>query len=423
MIIGAGASGLTAARTLSAAGLSVTLLEAGNVPGGRMHTLSGDSGPLEAGAEFIHGELELSLQLAKEAGIPLKPVRSRMVRVKKGNWSGEGAATEDWGELMQKMKALKEDQPIAVFLAREFPGDRYSGLRDSVRRFAEGYDLADMNRASTRALYEEWSREGEEEEYRLEGGYRRLTDYLIAQCIANGCSIHLSTPVTQIHWQPGRVEAISATGQAFSADRVVLTIPLGMLQPDALSSFPPGIQFFPSIPAHLEAIRQLGYGSVIKILLQFKTPFWDKKKTPGQTLFILSDEEVPTWWTQSEDESALITGWLTGENMRIFQSLPAAGHLDRCLSSLASIFSVDREFLREQLTDSRILDWSTAPYIKGGYSFETVTGSKALRFLSQSVAQTLYFAGEAFYEGAAPATVEAALSSGLAIAQKIIAQS
>jgi monoamine oxidase len=443
IIIGAGATGLLAARQLSEAGLAVTLLEAAAQPGGRMHTLEGKdfTGPIEAGAEFIHGNLEWSLRLAKEAGIPLHPVRGQMVRVRKGNWGGDPMATEGWEELMQKMAALQEDQPLSTFLTTEFPGERYAGLRDSVRGFAEGYDLADMNRASTKALYKEWAHEGDEEEYRLEGGYRRLTDFLIAQCRANGCAIHLSSPVSFIRWQTDSVEVTTTAGQVFSGNRILITVPLSVLQADPASPStpasaspspspdlpsglqPPALQFLPPIPGHVAAARQLGFGSVIKILLEFKTPFWNKKKKSGHTLFLISDESIPTWWTQPEDASTLLTGWLTGDNMRAFQKRSASGRLDACLSAIASIFALDPDFLRQELTASRILDWSTAPYIAGGYSFEAVNGVEARALLSEPVGQTLYFAGEALYEGEAPATVEAAFSSGHRIAQKIIAQS
>jgi monoamine oxidase len=428
IIIGAGATGLLAARELSAAGNKVMLLEANAKAGGRMHTLStGFSGPIEAGAEFIHGELEWSLQLAREAGIALHPTRSIMARVQQGNWSGDPMDTKGWELLLQKMAALSKDEPIAAFLGREFPGEEYARLRDSVRGFAEGYDLADMNRASTKDLYKEWAHEGDEEEYRLEGGYGRLTDYLVDQCKANDCTIHLSTPATHIRWQPGRVEVTTATEEVFTGNRLIITVPLSVLQmagaPSApqTAGAPSALQFLPAIPGHLEAARQLGYGTVIKILLEFKTPFWSGKKKTGHTLFLLSDEPVPTWWTQSDDTSTLLTGWLTGDRMRTFQQLPDSRRLDTCLSAVASIFSVDRSFLQKELTASLILDWSTAPYIAGGYSFETVDGSEARKFLSQPIQQTLYFAGEALYEGAAPATVEAALCSGHRTAKKIIA--
>ena len=70
IIIGAGVSGLLAARRLSEAGFIVTVLEAAGRPGGRIMTISeGFSSVVEGGAEFIHGELPLSLQLAKEAGL------------------------------------------------------------------------------------------------------------------------------------------------------------------------------------------------------------------------------------------------------------------------------------------------------------------------------------------------------------------
>src|SRR5262245_45616629 len=58
VVIGGGVAGLAAARRLTGAGLTVTVVEARDRLGGRIHTLH-DPGlpiPIELGAEFIHGK-------------------------------------------------------------------------------------------------------------------------------------------------------------------------------------------------------------------------------------------------------------------------------------------------------------------------------------------------------------------------------
>jgi monoamine oxidase len=426
IIIGAGASGLMAARSLSAAGWSVTVLEAADGPGGRILTLepAGFSTYVEGGAEFIHGDLPISLQLAKEAGIVLHPVHSQMASpliegeggtgLEKEDW--DDYMTSDWDELMQKMQQLEQDQPLGDFLATFFPGERYAALRDRARRYAEGYDLADLHSASCRGLYEEWANEREEEEYRPEGGYRRLADYLAGECRRNNCTLHFSSPVSEVHWQRGRVEVKTRSGQPFTADRLLVTVSLGVLRAGIL-------RFFPAIPDYLQAARDIGYGTIVKILLEFKTAFWRGKEAQDQTLFILSDQPVPTWWTQTASTDTLLTGWLPVSGIPAFLQLDRQGRIDRCLDSLVAIFAVDRAFLSSQLVASLVLDWSDAPYTLGGYSFPTVGGQAARTLLSTPVEGTLWFGGEGLYEGDTPGTVEAAFSSGLETAKKIIAQS
>jgi monoamine oxidase len=427
IIIGAGASGLMAARSLSAAGWSVTVLEAADAPGGRILTLApaGFSTYVEGGAEFIHGDLPISLQLAKEAGIVLHPVHAQMARPRTEGETGTGLENEgwddfmtsDWDELMQKMQQLGQDQPLGDFLATFFPGDRYAALRDRARRYAEGYDLADLHSASCLGLYKEWANEqDEEEEYRPQGGYRRMVDHLVEECRRNDCTLHFSSPVAEVHWQPGRVEVKTLSGQPFTADRLLITVSLGVLRKGIL-------RFFPAIPDYLQAACEIGYGSIVKILLEFKTAFWREKEAQDQTLFILSDQPVPTWWTQTASTDTLLTGWLPVSGIPAFLQLDRQGRIDRCLDSLAAIFAADRAALSSQLTAALVLDWSDAPYILGGYSFPTVGGQAARALLSTPVEGTLWFSGEGLYEGDTPGTVEAAFSNGLETAKKIIAQS
>src|SRR5262245_1447897 len=79
IIVGAGAAGLMAAKSLSKR-CNVIVLEADDRIGGRIHTmrLPGFSRPIEAGAEFIHGDLPLTSKLLNKAGIAFQEIRGRV---------------------------------------------------------------------------------------------------------------------------------------------------------------------------------------------------------------------------------------------------------------------------------------------------------------------------------------------------------
>jgi monoamine oxidase len=417
IVIGGGMSGLMAAKDLSEKGIEVILIEANERLGGRVNTLLDvkfDT-PVEAGAEFIHGDLPLTQQLLKKAKINFHPIGEERVFVKNGQWNSPDDPIPNWDLLIKKMKEVTIDITVAHFLDKYFAEEQYESLRTNVRRYAEGFDLADIHTASTIALRDEWMNE-EEDQYRIDGGYHMLVQYLAQECKKKGAVIHTSCAATKIDWENDTVKISTTSGKTFEANKVIITVPLSILQKNSKDAN--AIQFRPAIKEQKAAAAQIGFGSVIKIFLQFDDPFWEHRSK--QIAFIISDQKVPTWWTQIPNKSSMLIGWLGGPNAKELISAKESTIVKMALESLANIFSIEYDQLKAQLKTYKIVDWAKDPYSLGAYSFATTQTSAARKLLKQGVEQTLFFAGEGIYEGESPGTVEAALTTGRDVAKDII---
>jgi monoamine oxidase len=419
LIIGAGAAGLLAARELATAGRRVLLLEAQARLGGRVHTLqpAGFSAPLEAGAEFMHEPVPLTHTLLAEAGTPWQATEGQTYQVRQGQLEPEADFFEQLPLLLAKLAALEEDMPLAAFLTQEFPGDEHTPLRAFATQFAEGYDAADAQRVSAWALREEWAAGGASDSPRPVGGYGPLLHWLAEQAQAAGAELHLATPVLEVRWQAGAAEVRTATGASYQARQVLCTVPLGVWQRP--SGQPGHLAFAPELPAHRAAAAQLGFGAVIKVQLEFREAFWHGRLPELE--FLLSDEPIPTWWSQLPDERPLLTGWLAGPAAQRLHDAPAEAVLAQALASLARLLATSPAALEEQLCASYVRNWAAEPYAYGAYSYPTVGAPAARTTLATPVAGTLFFAGEGVYEGLAAGTVEAALVSGQVAARALLA--
>ena len=423
LIIGAGAAGLMAAYKLSAKYKNVIILEARDRTGGRIHTIENSSGDkiVELGAEFVHGDLPVTLNLLKEADIAYGQAGGSMVRYKDGRFTKDEHFIEGWDLLIKKLDELEEDITLYDFLQLYFHEDRYKALRDSVIRFVSGYDTADQRRASCFALRKEWESEDDDAQHRIDAGYSILMDYLAAQFQLNGGKIHFNSIVKQVDWRAGDVKVITGSGVLYSAEKLVIALPLGVLQ--AGKNERASVAFHPAIKEQNRAINDIGFGAIIKILLEFDAPFWEQHDDNLKDMaFLFSDEEIPTWWTQAPNHSPLLTGWLGGPAAADKTGMTDDELLQTALISLSRIFKLSVDELNARLAAWNVVNWTVDPFTLGSYSYDTMPSHSAKAVLNKPVENTLFFVGEYLYEGTAMGTVEAALSSGGMVAKMILDQ-
>lgn len=149
----------------------------------------------------------------------------------------------------------------------------------------------------------------------------------------------LSSPVTRIAYDESGVSLRLGTGESTSFDRVVVTVPLGVLQRE-------GIEFAPPLPfAHRGALNALGMGHIETIWMRYDEPFWDTEATiwhvvgdqqsVGSGLTLENAVAVRTWINllPVTGENVLV-GIVGGTDAERFAELEEEGALLSALTSL-----------------------------------------------------------------------------------------
>ena len=396
-MIGAGAAGLAAADELSRKGARVLILEARDRIGGRCWTrrLPGLPIPVELGAEFIHGEAKVTHALLKRAG--LTAVES--VRVQRALVDGGLRPMNAFADAQRAVQGaeLDRDMSFDAFLARRrLPAK----TKTFARMMVQGFDAADPRRVSAQSIIEEWG--GTEmgvSQPRPQGGYGAVLDWLANSILANGVRLHLGAEVRHLRWKRR-----AATVNGIRAPRVIVTLPLGVLQSGPLR-----------FPQKRSALRKLESGPVIRVALRFDSPFWEKRAR-GVAFFHSPAAPFPTFWTPLPMRAPLLTAWAGGPKAARLTGSSHARLVDAALASIESVFG---KGVRSQLAAAYVQDWMQERFSRGGYSYVRVGGEGAREELATPLDDTIFFAGEAT-DSEEAGTVAGALRSGIRAARQAI---
>lgn len=394
LVIGAGIAGLAAARALTARGTRVVLLEARGRIGGRVHTsrLWPDI-PIDLGASWIHGTRGNPLTaLARGAGAETLATRydsAKLYIAPELAALGVKGSGADWASgfverALEQAQQADADLSIREAVDRISPPSRLSAVRAAQLENHLAGDYEQEYSGSAREMSAWWT--GADEGFGggdvlLPGGYDQLTNHL-----AHGLDVRLNSPVAHVRWDGPGVEVELVSSERLRADRVIVTVPLGVLKAGS-------IRFTPALANDkLAAITRLGMGLLNKHFLRFETPFW-----PADIDWHECMKREPGRWSQWVSFAKIgwpvLLGFTGSDAARQMETLDERAVLANAHATLRDMFgSATPAPVAAQMTR-----WAADPLAGGSYSFYAVGSSPADRdALARPEADgALRFAGEA----------------------------
>jgi monoamine oxidase len=415
LIVGAGVAGLTAARDLTAAGVRVLVLEARDRLGGRVLTHHTPDGPVELGAEFVHGTVEETLSVAREAALPLR-------ETDRGAPRGEGSRREtETADIFAAMDV------VLAHASADGPDESFQHLVDRVDAGAElkarclalvtGYHAADPARISVRSLLKNTAadeRPGSNRQFRFTNGYDGLVAAIFQRVDPARCDVRLDTVVTSVGWGPRRVVVRTSAGHEFAAPQLIVTVPLGVLKAGA-------IEFSPTLADKEDVIRRLEMGDAERVSLCLGSDAWvAPDRFPAGGFLMTGEPPFPIWWVSRPPPFPVVTGWSGGRNARALRELDGAARVDAAVAALAAALGAEAGRLRRDLRGGFSHNWLADPFARGAYSYAGVGGSEAGTELAVPIDGTLFFAGEATESDGQNGTVHGAIASGRRAAKQVL---
>jgi len=395
-VVGAGAAGLVAARTLQRAGLSVRVLEARGRVGGRAWTETASFGvPIDRGCAWLHSaDRNPWTAYARAHGFT--------VVERSPNWQSRiGHEPEErrklWLQERDRAEAAIEAAAHAgrdVAASEVLPPDlEFRDLLGAIMTWAVGAELEDLSTADF-AAYQDSD---------LNWSVREGLGALVASAAA-GLDITLDCPVQAIDWCGSGVRLETARGTMTSRAAIV-TAPTAVLARGA-------IRFAPALPAaYDEAFDNLRLGVADKVFVELAP---GAIPIEGSRNIIAHARSRRTASVSIRPNGAELMLLYFGGNYA--RELEASGGLqDAARDMLGELFGGAVAGRIRRMTATA---WRADPWAGGSYSVARPGFAHARATLATPLADRLAFAGEA----ASPdyfGTVHGAWNSGAAAADAL----